>query len=108
MTMSIRFLDLSHKIGVLWDMAEGINVRFAGNLQQFIRERVSESGLYNSASEYIRDLVRRDFEREEERKWSRLREELKAGLAAEETQFVPLNAKALSKKAKTRRAARGH
>jgi hypothetical protein len=40
-------------------MAEGINVRFAGTLQQFIHQRVSDSGLYSSASEYIRDLVHR-------------------------------------------------
>jgi Arc/MetJ-type ribon-helix-helix transcriptional regulator len=37
-------------------------------LQQFILERVRVSGLYGSASEYIRDLVRRDYEREDARK----------------------------------------
>ena len=45
-------------------MAEGVNVRFAGELQRFIQERVGDAGLYASASEYIRDLVRRDYERE--------------------------------------------
>lgn len=85
-------------------MAEGINVRFAGVLQQFIQERSRASGLYGSASEYIRDLVRRDYEREEKRKWSWLRDELKAGAAAEEKQFVPLDAGAVLRKAKARRA----
>ncbi len=86
-------------------MAEGINVRFAGALQQFIHDRVGDSGIYSSASEYIRDLVRRDYEREEERKWTLLRNELKAGAEADESQFEVLNADTVLKKAKARRAA---
>ena len=50
-------------------MAEGVIVRFAGERQRFIQSRVSDAGLYGSASEYIRDLVRRDYKREEQRKW---------------------------------------
>jgi antitoxin ParD1/3/4 len=89
------------------NMAEGINVRFAGALQQFIRERVRGSGLYGSASEYIRDLVRRDFEREDARKWDSLRGELRAGAEADESQFVPLNAETVIRKAKSRRKSGG-
>ena len=84
-------------------MAEGINIQFAGALQQFIMERVGGAGLYSSESEYICDLVRRDYEREEERKWSSLRDELKAGAEADESHFVPLEANALLAKAKARR-----
>lgn len=84
-------------------MAEGINVRFSGALQQFIRERVEGTGLYSSASEYLRDLVRHDFQREEERRWTSLREELRAGLEAGAEQFVPLDAEALIGTAKARR-----
>ena len=87
-------------------MAEGINVRFAGALQQFIHERAGARGLYGSASEYIRDLVRRDYEREETRKWSWLRNELKAGAVADEKQFVPLDVETVLRKAKARRASR--
>lgn len=81
-------------------MVEGINVRFSGTLQQFIHDRVDGSGLYSSASEYIRDLVRRDLERDEERRWDGLRTELAHGLAAEESAFVPLNTTTLLQKAK--------
>lgn len=81
-------------------MAEGINVRFAGTLQQFIHQRVSGTGLYSSASEYIRDLGRRDYEREEERKSGWLCDELRAGAEADESQFVPLNVEVLLEKAK--------
>lgn len=88
-------------------MAEGINVRFAGELQRFIQQRVGTSGLYNSASEYIRDLVRRDYEREEERKWQWLREELAPGAAAEESEFAPLSAADIIAEAKKRRKHHG-
>jgi antitoxin ParD1/3/4 len=88
-------------------MAEGVNVRFAGELQRFIRSRVAESGLYGSTSEYLRDLVRRDYEREEQRKWSWLRSELRSGLQANEAEFVALNAGAIIKEAKTRRKVHG-
>ena len=73
-------------------MAEGINVRFTGELQRFIQNRTGDSGLYGSASEYIRDLVRRDYEREERRRWQWLRQELKAGTDADEAVFVALDA----------------
>ena len=84
-------------------MAEGVNVRFSGELQRFIQLRTSEQGLYGSASEYIRDLVRRDYEREEQRKWALLRHELKPGIKAPESEFVPLNAEEIIAKAKARR-----
>ena len=86
-------------------MAEGINVRFAGALQQFIHERIGGTGLYSSASEYIRDLVRRDYEQEQEKKWAWLRNELTPGVQADESQFIPLDAEAVIKKAKARRKA---
>lgn len=89
-------------------MAEGINVRFAGTLQRFIQGRVDDgAGLYNSASEYIRDLVRRDYEREEQRKWQSLRNELKPGATAAESAFIPLDAGAIISQAKARRKTPG-
>ena len=88
-------------------MSEGVNVRFAGKLQEFIRARVEGSGLYSSASEYVRDLVRRDYERDEERKWSWLRNELEPGLRAAENEFIPLDAARVIKEAKARRKAHG-
>ena len=87
-------------------MAEGVNVRFAGELQRFIQNRIGESGLYGSASEYIRDLVRRDYEREEQRKWQWLRHELKAGAVADEADFVALDADSMIAEAKLRRTQR--
>lgn len=51
-------------------MTEGVNVRITGKLRRFIEEQTSPNGLYESASEYVRDLIRRDYQRLEERKWS--------------------------------------
>lgn len=86
-------------------MAEGINVRFAGPLQNFIRQRVGPSGLYQSASEYIRDLVRRDYEREEEIRGEALYEELRLGAEAPLSEFVDLDVEAVIREAKKRRVA---
>jgi antitoxin ParD1/3/4 len=86
-------------------MAEGINVRFAGPLQNFIRQRVGPSGLYQSASEYIRDLVRRDYEREEENRGEALYEELRSGAGAPLSEFVALDVEAVIREAKKRRVA---
>ena len=88
-------------------MAEGINVRFAGELQRFVQSKTEGDGLYTSASEYIRDLVRRDYERSEESNWRWLREELKPGATADESEFVPLDASEILKEAKAQRKARG-
>jgi len=88
-------------------MAEGVNVRFSGELQRFIQERTGASGLYASASEYIRDLVRHDYEQEELRKWNGLRQELKTGVMASESEFSTLDAEALIIEAKSRRTSRG-
>jgi len=88
-------------------MAEGVNVRFAGELQKFIQGRVGESGLYTSASEYLRDLVRRDYEKEEARRWASLRAELNAGLEADRSEFVPLEIEKIIAKAKKREKANG-
>lgn len=82
-------------------MAEGVNVRFAGELQKFVQSKAGESGVYNSVSEYIRDLVRKDYEREESRKWAWLRSELKAGAAAGREDFVELDVESILAEART-------
>lgn len=88
-------------------MTEGVHVTFAGELQRFIQNRTGSSGLYGSASEYISDLVRHDYEREEQRKGLWLRQELKAGAEADESEFMPLDADSIIAEAKTRRANHG-
>ena len=40
-----------------------INARISGPLAAFVQRMVSGKGLYETPSEYIRDLIRRDMER---------------------------------------------
>jgi putative addiction module CopG family antidote len=68
-------------------MAEGVNVRLSGPLKKYVQEQVSPTGLYESASEYVRTLIRQDFEKSEEQKWARLIGELTPGLKADASEF---------------------
>ena len=81
-------------------MAEGVNVRITGKLKRFIEEQASSKGLYESASEYVRDLIRRDYQRQEERKWNWLMDQLRPGMEADESEFVPLDPEEIIKAAK--------
>lgn len=85
-------------------MAEGVNVRFSGPLKVWVEQRAGKEGLYGSVSEYIRDLVRRDYEREEGRRWDALHGELKDGLAAPDSEFMPLDSSEILAEAKRRKA----
>jgi antitoxin ParD1/3/4 len=46
-------------------MSERINARLSQPLAEFVDRMVSEAGLYETPSEYVRDLIRRDMERRE-------------------------------------------
>lgn len=70
-------------------MAEGVNVRFPAKLRDFVEERAD--GYYSSASEYIRALVRRDYEAEEAKRFGMLRSELTAGMEADAEVFIPVS-----------------
>ena len=40
-----------------------MNVRISGPLKDFVNQQTGEQGQYESVSEYIRDLIRRDAEK---------------------------------------------
>jgi len=44
-------------------MTTRINARLSGPLAAYVERMVGENGLYETPSEYIRDLIRRDMER---------------------------------------------
>ncbi|MDR1228146.1 MAG: hypothetical protein LBK55_03880 [Azoarcus sp.] len=46
-------------------MSERINARLSLPLAKFVERMVGEAGLYETPSEYVRDLIRRDMERRE-------------------------------------------
>ena len=43
-----------------------LNVRIGGSLREFVAQAVGDSGDYDNASEYVRDLIRKDKERAEQ------------------------------------------
>ena len=81
-------------------MTEGINVRVSGKLRDFINRQIDENGLYVSASEYIRNLIRLDYERHEAHKWNWLDEQLSPGMRADKSEFVDFNPEKIIAKAK--------
>ena len=44
-------------------MSERINARLSQPLAEFVERMVGDKGLYETPSEYVRDLIRRDMER---------------------------------------------
>jgi antitoxin ParD1/3/4 len=44
-------------------MYERINARLSQPLAEFVERMVGKAGLYETPSEYVRDLIRRDMER---------------------------------------------
>ena len=69
-----------------------MTVRLNGSLSDFVAANVGEQGAYDSVSEYIRDLIRRDMEHAEAERFSRLKAELVHAFAAPETSYQPLTA----------------
>jgi antitoxin ParD1/3/4 len=73
-------------------MAESVNVRISGKLIKFVKEQTGPEGMYESVSEYIRALIRQDYERMEEHRRQRLHTELEPGMSAGEGEFTEVSA----------------
>ncbi|MGB0696010.1 MAG: ribbon-helix-helix domain-containing protein [Rhodospirillaceae bacterium] len=89
-------------------MAESITVTLPSSLQDFVRTQTSGDGKYDDTGDYIRDLIRRDYERAESLKWERLQSLLQPGLSAPEADFQPVDRAAsqcINKHEKERRSA---
>ena len=69
-----------------------------------IEEQTSPNGLYESASEYVRDLIRRDCQRLEERKWTWFMDQLRPGMEADESEFVFFDPEEIIRVAKNEKA----
>lgn len=42
--------------------SDTVNVRLTGPLREHLSRQISPAGLYENASEYVRDLIRRDMQ----------------------------------------------
>lgn len=69
-----------------------LTVRLSGTLRDFVAESVGKNGQYENVSEYIRDLIRRDKERQEQMAFERLKSELAHAFSAPESTYRPMTA----------------
>ena len=72
--------------------ATTMTVRLSGALSEFVAANVSETGNYESVSEYVRDLIRRDKARSEREAFDRLKAELERAFAAPDDTYHALSA----------------
>ena len=79
-------------------MSKGVNVRISGKLQDFVNQQIGPDGLYESVSEYIRELIRQDYQKREESKWNWLHQQLAPGLAAQTDEFKKVTAEEVIKR----------
>ncbi len=75
-----------------------LNVEVGGALSDFVAANVGEQGAYETVSEYVRDLIRRDMARREDEAFQRLQAELTQAFAAPEAAFRPLDADTMIKR----------
>jgi Arc/MetJ-type ribon-helix-helix transcriptional regulator len=84
--------------------SENVNVRVTGDLRNHLKQQIGQYGLYENASEYIRDLIRRDL-KDRRAAWDWLRQELEPGLRAHEQQFIHVTAdEVIKRNTKSKRA----
>jgi antitoxin ParD1/3/4 len=84
-------------------MATVLNVRVNGPLADFIAENIGADGLYENASEYVRDLIRRDKERADKARFDALRSELQQAFAQPDSDARPFDREAFRERARQRR-----
>ena len=68
-----------------------LNVRVSGALGEFVAANVGQEGDYENVSEYVRDLIRRDKARAEDRAFTRLKAELTQAFAAPDSAYQQLD-----------------
>lgn len=69
-----------------------MTVRLNATLSEFLATKVHQDGAYENASEYMRDLIRRDMERKEQQVFDRLKAELAHAFSSPEDTYQPLTA----------------
>lgn len=68
-----------------------LNIRLNSRLSAFVAENVGAGGLYDNASEYVRDLIRKDKERVEQEAFETLKAELQRAFSAPDSEARPFD-----------------
>ncbi|HEY0435651.1 MAG TPA: addiction module antitoxin [Phenylobacterium sp.] len=71
-----------------------LNVRLTGALGEFVAANTGADGVYDNASEYVRDLIRQDKARAEAAAFERLKAELQAAFAQPDDSARPFDVEA--------------
>ena len=88
-------------------MPESLNISLPDKLSRYAKAIAGSEGIYTSVDEYIRDLIRRDFERLQEQEWDALHEKLKERIEALPSDFTPFDPQAIISEAREKRLANG-
>ena len=78
-----------------------VNVRISGALREHV-ERTTTEGDYESVSEYVRDLIRKDKARREEQAFETVKAHLKAAFAEPPSDYEKVTASDIKAMARTR------
>ncbi|QDU72488.1 ribbon-helix-helix domain-containing protein [Mucisphaera calidilacus] len=81
-------------------MGKEIQFEVPEGLHDFICAQSGAGGLYATTDEYLRDLIRRDYERQQAGRWQSLLHELEQGMEADDSDFQPLDMDAIKADAK--------
>jgi putative addiction module CopG family antidote len=85
------FLHNDDKEYPLMPKTMNLSVRLTEPLTEYVSGRVGPAGDYDNASEYVRDLIRRDREREEQRAFSKLKATLQDAFAQPDSEAVEMD-----------------
>lgn len=69
-----------------------LNVRVGGELGEFVAANVSDTGVFENVSEYVRHLIRQDMVRVEQERFEVLKAELALAFAAPDSSYVNMTA----------------
>lgn len=86
----LHIVHMKHHLGP-GSNSMSINVRISGALRTHV-ERTTAEGDYESVSEYVRDLIRRDKSRREDAAFERTKAHLRAAFSASRTEFQRVSA----------------
>lgn len=78
-----------------------LNVRISGSLKDYVTREIS-SGAFETSSEFVRDLIRRDKEQADEKKFQHLKAELQKAFSAPDSDYQDASADDIRTRAKSR------
>lgn len=79
-----------------------VTLRISGSLRDHLEECTGVHGIYETPSEYLRDLIRHDMEQKDMEKWERLRMALAEGLSTKDSEYKSLSAADIKQRARKR------